>query len=154
MASITLTGGDGLDAALNDLAFKLGKGSREVRVGFFENAKYPDGTSVATVAAIQNFGAPSRGIPPRPFFSNMVDAQSPGWPDAFVAILKAADFDIEIALARMGEHIAGQLRQSIRDTNSPALAPATIARKGFAKPLIDTGVMFQSVGVEVSGGEE
>lgn len=154
MASITLTGGDGLDAKLAELAGKLGRGQREVRVGFFENAKYPDGTPVATIAAIQNFGAPSRGIPPRPFFSNMVDAKSPGWPDAFVKVMKAADYDIEVSLARMGEHIAGQLRQSIRDTNSPPLSPATIAKKGFAKPLIDTAVMFQSVGVEVTGGSD
>lgn len=154
MASITLTGGDGLDAKLNELAGKLGRGQREVRVGFFERARYPDGTPVATIAAIQNFGAPARGIPPRPFFSNMVDAQSPGWPDTFVKILKAADYDIEVSLERMGEHIAGQLRQSIRDTNAPPLAEATIRKKGFAKPLIDTAVMFQSVGVEVTGGGE
>jgi hypothetical protein len=43
------------------------------------------------------------------------------------------------------------LQQSIRDTNDPPLAQATIARKGFAKPLIDTSVMINSVDYEVEG---
>ena len=51
--------------------------------------------------------------------------------------------------ALAGEAIAGQLRQSIVDTNSPALAESTIRRKGFSKPLVDTGHMLQSVDYEV-----
>jgi hypothetical protein len=39
--------------------------------------------------------------------------------------------------------------QSIRDLVSPALAPATVARKGFSKPLIETGHLLNSVAVEV-----
>jgi len=154
MASVTLTGGDGLEAKLKELAGKLGAKKREVRVGFFENAKYPDGTSVATIAAIQNFGAPSRGIPPRPFFSNMVAAKSPGWPDSFVRIMKANEYDLDLSLNLLGGGIAGQLRQSIKDTNSPPLSPVTVRKKGFAKPLIDTAVMFQSVDFEVTGAGE
>jgi hypothetical protein len=152
VASIRISGGAALEAKLAELASNLGSGRAEVRVGFLEGARYPDGTPVATIAAIQNFGAPSRGIPPRPFFSSMIEAKSPGWGDSFVGVLKAANYDVGLSLARFGEGIAGQLRQSIRDTNAPPLAQATIDRKGFAKPLIDTGVMFNSVGVEVVGG--
>lgn len=151
MATIRLTGGDALDDFLNDLAGKIGAGKREVRVGFLEGATYPDGTPVATIAAIQNFGAPSRGIPPRPFFSNMIAAKSPAWGKSFVAILKNNDYDVTLSLGLLGQGIAGQLRQSIRDTNSPPLSPVTIAKKGFAKPLIDTAVMFQSIDTEVVG---
>ena len=49
----------------------------------------------------------------------------------------------------MGQGISGQLKQSIVDTNEPPLAASTIARKGFAKPLVDTGHMLQSVDYEV-----
>jgi hypothetical protein len=101
------------------------------------------------IAAIQEFGAPSRGIPPRPFFRNMIKAKSGEWPKAIAALLKANNYDARRTLMLTGEAIAGQLRQSIVDTNSPPLKPATIKRKGFAKPLIDTSVMINSIDYEV-----
>ncbi len=40
----------------------------DLQVGWFESAKYDDGTPVAGVAAIQEFGSAKNRIPPRPFF--------------------------------------------------------------------------------------
>lgn len=145
---IKLTGGQVLEQKLEDLARNLRSGAT-VSVGFLDNATYPDGTSVALVAAVQDFGSLSQGIPPRPFFRNMVQAESPGWPNALAKLLVANNYDANLALGQMGAGIAGQLRQSIVNTNSPPLAPATIARKGHAKPLVDTGHMLQSVDFEV-----
>lgn len=145
---VTISGGDKLERRLRELAAGLTK-SAKLRVGFLENATYPDGKSVAMVAAIQDFGAPAAGIPPRPFFRNMVAAKKEGWGDALAANLKATDFDAEKALARVGDGIAGQLRQSIKDTNAPPLKPATVRRKGHDKPLVDTGHMLNSVDFEV-----
>lgn len=143
-----IDGGAKLHARLDEIARKLQHGGT-VKVGFLEGATYPDGTRVAMVAAIQDFGAPAAGIPPRPFFRNMVREKSPGWPAALRALLKSNDYDAERALDLAGEGIAGQLRQSIVDTNDPPLAPSTIKRKGFATPLIDTGHMLASVDHEV-----
>jgi hypothetical protein len=120
----TVTGGEKAADTLRALMNKLSKAS-EVRVGFLENATYPDGTSVAMVAAINNFGAPEAGIPARPFFSNMVRQQLPGWGDKFAAVLKAADNEADVALNLMGEGIAGQLREAIVATSSPANSPVT-----------------------------
>lgn len=145
----TIKGGDKLEKALADIAKRVGRGG-EVRIGFLEGATYPDGTSVPLVAAVQNFGASEKGIPPRPFFSNMVKEKSPQWPAKLGKVLKANDYNVDQSLAQMGEGIKGQLQQSIRDTNSPPLAPATIARKGFEKPLVDTGHMLNSVDYEVT----
>lgn len=145
----TISGGDKLAAELAKLASQVSKAAT-VRVGFLEKATYPGGTGVAFVAAIQEFGAPSRGIPPRPFFRNMIAMKSKEWPAAIGALLVANDYDASKALRLTGEAIKGQLAQSIRDTNSPPLAPSTIKRKGHAKPLIDTGVMFQSIDYEVT----
>jgi len=64
--------------------------------------------------------------------------------------LKHNNYNARRSLELMGEGIAGQLRVSIRETNAPPLAPATIAAKGFAKPLIDTGHMWNSVAYEVA----
>lgn len=120
----TVTGGDKAAAAIRALAEKLGKAT-EVRVGFLEGATYPDGTPVAMVAAINNFGAPEAGIPARPFFSNMLRDKSPEWGDRFAAVLEATDNEADAALALMGEGIAGDLREAIVETDSPANSPVT-----------------------------
>lgn len=119
-----VTGGERLAEALKQIRDKVRKGA-EVRVGFLENATYPDGTKVATVAAINNFGAPEAGIPARPFFSEMVARNSPDWGEKFADVLVAADYDAEAALGLMGDGMAGQLRQSIVETDSPANSPVT-----------------------------
>jgi hypothetical protein len=175
MATIEVSGGAKLEAKLAELG-KLG--SAGLKVGFLSGATYPDGTSVAMVAALNNFGAPGAGIPPRPFFSNMVAEKSPGWGEKLTRLLRHTNYDIKAALALMGEAIAGQLRQSIVDTNSPANSMATNLLKyrfpmgdyGFGavlqawqdaaagqtapagKPLVWTGQMLASVGSETTDG--
>ena len=144
----TLTGGDKLISRMNELARSVTK-SATLSVGFLEGSTYPDGTSVPLVAAVQEFGAPSRNIPPRPFFRNMIAQKAESWPDAVAALLETNDYDATETLMQTGEGIKGQLQQSIKDTNSPPLAPATIAKKGFDKPLIDTGVMINSIDYKV-----
>lgn len=147
MASVT--GGAGLERALKQLDARL-RNKHAVKVGFLADASYPDGTSVALVAATQNFGAPSIGIPARAFFSNVIRDKSASWGSSLVAILRTQNYDVTASLALLGEGIAGQIRTSIQELNEPPLADATVARKGFAKPLIDTAVMINSVGVEVT----
>ena len=121
---VEIRGGDKLERQLAELAKNLTKG-KALRVGFLEGATYPDGTPVAMIAAIQNFGAASRGIPPRPFFTNMVRDKSEGWGPALGRILQDTQNDTAKALALMGEGIVGQLRQAIVDTNEPANSPVT-----------------------------
>lgn len=145
---VTISGGKGFDQAMRELARKLDKPAT-LNVGFLSGARYPNGTLVALVAVVQNFGSAVRGIPPRPFFSNMVVKRSPGWPLAFKECLKASNNDVVKSLNLMGEGIKGQLQQEIVDTNEPPLSPATIHRKGFEKPLVDTGHMMNSVDYEV-----
>ncbi len=133
---------------LSDMSHALETASK-VRIGFLEGRTYPDGTSVAMVAAIQDFGAPAAGIPPRPFFRNMIAKKKGEWPTAIGKLLKANNYDARKTLEQTGAAIGGQLRQSIIDTNSPPLKPATIRRKGFDKPLVDTGLMLNTVDHEV-----
>ena len=147
--SMELTGGKILKKKLEELADKV-KNPAMLRVGFFEKSRYPNGTSVAMIAAINEFGAPSRGQPPRPYFRSMIATKKNEWAPAIRDLLKANNYDAEKTLGIAGSAIAGQLRQSIVDTNSPPLAPSTVKRKGFDKTLIDTSVMINSVGFEVT----
>lgn len=174
---VTLKGGDGLEAKLRELAGKVQRGAT-ARVGFLEGSTYPDGTSVPLVAVIQNYGAPARGVPPRPFFSNMIADKAGGWGASLGQVLKAADYDAGGALELFGEGVAGQLRQSIVETAEPPLSPVTLllrerfpsgdgytfadvleARRDIAagvvpsgahsNPLVWSGHLLQSVDVEV-----
>jgi hypothetical protein len=143
-----IKGGKKFKTRLEEI-LKLATNASAVKVGFLAGATYPDGKPVAMIAAIQEFGAPAMGIPPRPFFRNMIRTKSPEWPAAVIGLLKTNDYDALRTLQQTGEAIAGQLRQSVVDTNSPPLARATIRRKGFDKPLVDTGHMLNSIDYEV-----
>lgn len=141
---VILSGGNKLDEFLKELGKKVAQ-SATVEVGFMEDAIYPDGTQVALVAMIQDFGAPAAGIPPRPFFRNMIEAESGHWGGDLAQFLKANDYDAEKALDAMGEDIQSALQDSINEFDGIPLAPATIASKGFDKQLIDTADMFRNV---------
>lgn len=137
--------GSGLQRKLTDMVGRM-RGSTTLRVGFLEGATYPDGKSVAMIAAIQEFGAPSRGIPSRPFFRNMIRDKSPGWPGEIATQLKSTNYDASATLNRMGAMIKGQIQDSIVNGGPYApLAPSTVARKGFSQPLVHTGHMLNSV---------
>lgn len=146
MASIR--GGEKLERYLAEMTAKL-EHYGTLRVGFLEGATYVDGTPVALIAAIQNYGAPLANIPARPFFSNMVDTKQKEWGPALAKLLQSTSYDTIAALNLMGEGIKGQLQQAIRDFVGVPLAPATIARKGFDKQLIDTSHMLNSVSYAV-----
>lgn len=144
----TLKLGEAVEARLMEYARKIGNGS--VSVGFLAGATYHDGTPVASVAFWNEFGhkGPSPA-PARPFFRRMVAKDSPQWGDQLGHALIVNSGKGVPALAFMGEEIKGQLIQSINDLTSPPLAKSTIRRKGFKKPLIDTGHMLRSVDYRV-----
>jgi len=136
-----------VQAKLDEISKKMGGGS--VSIGFMEGATYPDGTGVADVAFFNEFGVPTKNQPPRPFFRNMISEHQDEWPEQMAAQARGTNYDGPRVLGLMGELIKGELQQSINDLDSPALAPSTIARKGFPKPLVDTGHMLNSITYEV-----
>src|SRR6185503_1324189 len=113
MAAVVIRGGKRLEQKLAAIARAVGARAQKVRVGFLEGATYPNGTPVAMVAAIQNFGAPSVGIPPRPFFTNMVKQNKGAWGKQLAGILRATDFDAKASLGVMGKIIGEELQASI-----------------------------------------
>lgn len=134
-----------LSVALKALDGLVGK------TGYFETAKYADGTSVAYVAAIHEFGYPEGGIPQRATMLPTADEKGkPGGPWAKVAATgaKAAlngQTTAAAALEALTLVAAGDIGKAITALTSPPLDPRTIAAKGFSKPLVETGLMLQSV---------
>lgn len=148
-------GGGKLEAKLKGIGKKLGNLPR-VRVGFLEGATYPDGTLVAMVAAIQEFGAPRARIPPRPYFRTMVSAKKGEWPDAVRVLLKDNDYDVRLTLEQVGAGVAKQLRDSILDLTSPPLSPVTLMlrkMKSEDQSLVVTGKTVGEAARRVAAGE-
>lgn len=130
-------------------------GRKEIKVGFFESAKYPDGTPIAYVAAIQEFG--HGPIPPRPFMRPAEQQNAAKWQKGIAAGVKAAlngSITIEHALEQVGMVAAGDVRKAIKAVTAPPLADSTISARqrrlkgkkaASIKPLVDSGQMIQAV---------
>ena len=126
MAKKAFTGGEELKKKLADLSKKVSN-AKQLNVGFLSGGEpESNGINTATVAAIQEFGAPAKGIPPRPFFRNMIKKEEGHWGSDIAKILKHNDYNAQLSLDQMGEEIAGELRESIVDLTAPELSPVTL----------------------------
>lgn len=147
--SVTRTHNDHIAKVLEQLQH------REIQIGFFETAVYPDGTPVAYVAAIQEFG--SGPIPPRPFLRPAAADNQDKWGNLAASGIKAAlreAIQLDYALGQVGFVGAGDVQNAIKAVQSPGLADSTIRNRRTrtnknknqsVKPLVDTGQMLQSV---------
>lgn len=146
-----MSGAHGLRAFRQRLQRDLASAPK-LLVGFLDGATYPDGTRVAAVAAYNEYGDPACNRPPRPFMRQTIEHERDGWGKTLAAGLRMNNYKAEAGLGALGEDIAGAIRETITQFDSPPLSPCTIARKGFAKPLIDTGMMLRSVSWELDDG--
>lgn len=111
-------------------------GNAQCKVGFLESSKYPDGTPVAYVATIQEFGAPEQSIPPRPFMRPTVARDTPKWRDLAEkgarSIARGND-TLETVLDKLGGVAAGGVKRSIQEVTSPALSPVTLVLRKWRR---------------------
>jgi len=122
-----------------------------VRVGVLENATYPDGTPVAMVAFWNEYG--TRTSPVRAFFRTTVSEQKKNWVLSVQNLMKMHN-DPKQVMGLIGVHMQEQIVQSINTWSDPPNAPYTIAKKGFDKPLVETGLLMRSIKSEVGEGED
>lgn len=140
-----------LEQALAEMKQYAGK------VGWFEDAKYLDGTQIAMVASAQEFGTGK--IPPRSFMRTTSTEQAARWRavahDGAKKILDGK-MTTKDAIERVCLQAVGDVKKKIASIMSPPLKPETvkarIKRQGLtkkkslpitiAKPLVDTGEML------------
>ena len=131
----------------------------ELRVGWFATNKYEDGTPVAYVAVIHEFGAPKAGIPPRPFMRPTIAREENNW-RAFAeeeskAIVQGRSTAKEM-LEKLGLNASGEIARTLSEVTTPALKPGTVAAKvrkmadkstvgASDKPLVETGILLDTV---------
>ena len=121
-----------------------------VRVGVLENATYPDGTPVAMVAFWNEYG--TRTSPVRAFFRTTVSEQKKNWVLSVQNLMKMHN-DPKQVMGLIGIHMQEQIVQSINTWSDPPNSAYTIAKKGFDKPLVETGLLMRSIKSEVGDGE-
>ncbi|MBO5631630.1 MAG: hypothetical protein J5965_21380 [Aeriscardovia sp.] len=121
-----------------------------VRVGVLENATYPDGTPVAMVAFWNEYG--TRTSPVRAFFRTTVSEQKKNWVLSVQNLMKMHN-DPKQVMGLIGVHMQEQIVQSINTWSDPPNSAYTIAKKGFDKPLVETGLLMRSIKSEVGDGE-
>lgn len=123
------------------------------KVGWFPSAKYVDGTPVAYVATIQEFGYPEGGIPPRPTIRPTISEQQGAWRDLMARAVRGIPKGTRTAYQCMevlGLQAEGDIRKSIAQLTAPALAASTIAGRkgrgnGSTKPLVDTRYLINTL---------
>jgi len=140
-------------------------GQQSGKVGWFPSAKYPDGTPVAGVAAVQELGSAKQGIPPRPFFRPTELEQAGEWARVSAGLSRMV-MRGEIQPTALFEGLClkaeGDVRETITKLQTPPLAQATIAdrkrrlRAGgpppaatIEKPLVDSGLLLATLTSQV-----
>lgn len=155
MAKVTRKPGPGrkvLDIALKDLKGVVGK------VGWFATAHYEGGTSVALVAAVQEFGWPEHNIPPRLGMRATAAEKRHEWGklvgQGAKAILKGTTSAL-VVMEALGLRAAGDIRKHIATVVSPPLKDATIANRvrqrskkaigNLTKPLVFSKILITTL---------
>ena len=121
-----------------------------------------DGTLPEIHAAINEFGAPGANIPERPAFRTSFDANEAeygdemntalgGMIDAAVVGGRYADA-LRAALDKLGVKMQADIRFFIDAGPWEPNAPATVRKKGFNWPLVETRRLYNSIGYRVITG--
>jgi hypothetical protein len=132
---------------------------KTAQAGFFPGQQYGDGTNIAYVAAIQNYGDPSHSIPPRPFMQDAVSKNREQWTQDAARGIRAivrGSAQAEQVLSQLGGAMEGDVKAAIADMNSPALSPITVMLRGMRRndpSLVVTGKTVGEAAERVKEGK-
>lgn len=147
---IDLSGEDALKKQLEEMAKEV-KNMPNIKAGVPEG-DYPDGTPLRTVGFVNEFGSEVNHIPERSFLRSTLNENK----DEYVKMLGTAlnmylnsNMKLEDALGIVGLKLENDIKDKIRDLDTPPNAPETIARKKSDSPLVDTGLLMSSIMYEI-----
>lgn len=125
----------------------------EVKIGFQGGKDYyeEDGkhVNVLDIAMFNELGTVN--IPSRPFMRKSVD-ENQSKINAFLEVKRnelANGKSAQAVLNEIGVFMKGLVQEKIVSGSFVANAPSTVEKKGSSRPLVDTGLMRQSVNFEV-----
>ena len=137
-----------------------------INIGWFEDQKYADGTSIARVARWNEFGT-RQNMPQRPFLRTAIMENERKWHESLKTLLQRAideNKSFDGALRLFGEIVKGDIQETILAggwkpnakisieggwmRNKISGKPFYVRGKGSGKtPLIDTGTMLKSIDI-------
>jgi len=141
---------------LQRLQRRYSDASKIIKVGFPEGTEsvtvsYPNSIRVVDVAVANEYGTDN--VPARPFLSlssaDIKNQCATILEQSVVALNNNNTQQHDQLLDAAGSLAAGIVKQQITDLRSPPNAQSTIERKGSSNPLIDTGLMRQTVTYKV-----
>jgi hypothetical protein len=121
---------------------------------------YENGTNVAYVAAIQEYGAPAASIPPRPFLSTTSAERRKEWTKLYgdgIAAVAAGQLSAEMLMEQIGSLMAADIQHKISEIDAPALSPITIMLRGMRShdpELVVTGKTVGEAAQRVRNGDD
>ncbi|NTJ46907.1 hypothetical protein G6K93_07760 [Agrobacterium rhizogenes] len=149
-----------LDKALAAISKRIGEfQGKTAQAGFFPEAAYPDGTPVAYVAAIQEYGVPKVKIPPRHPMRSAVEQYSSHWRDELARGVHAViqgNITSDAVLNQVGGAMASDIQASIAEVTAPPLSPITVMLRGMRRNdpgLIVSGRTVGEAAQRVADGE-
>lgn len=113
---------------------------------------------IAELAAIHEFGSPAAGIPERSFLRATLRNKSRAIIATTGKIAKAylaGRVGLVQGLGLLGAFVSTEVKKTITEGAGvpPPNAPSTIARKGSARPLVDTGRLLGSITWEIGNDD-
>jgi len=146
--AVSLIGRQQVEQAMKGLAQRLDREQR-VLVGVPEGSgSYEDGLTIATIAAVNNFGSADGRIPARPFLQPPVEEGAPMYrrlAEVMLPRVLSGEMEMRTLLEQMGNLAEGHVKQYITDLRVPKNADSTIAKKGSDNPLVHDGHLRQSI---------
>lgn len=122
--------------AFDELRHRINAGKHAVRVGVPSAAAESDGTPVAMIAAVHEFGSPSQGIPERPFLRTAMQENAKKYVALnrrnLVEVLNKR-MTVEQALGQLGEMAKGHVQKKLGYGPFAPLDPKTIAARQRAR---------------------
>lgn len=108
--------------------------------------------TLVEIAAVHEFG--NDHVPERSFIRRTLDQRVRGdlvrLQEGLARLVVTKGLDPEKALATIGSWAAAEVKKTItEDDIPPPLAASTIRAKGSSKPLVDTGLLKNSISYEV-----
>ena len=152
-AKVRKKGGGKIQKELNEL-LRISKQPQQVKVGIpAESITYPDGTDLTMVAAVNEFGSLDGRIPERSYLrSTLVEKANKFrafWRRKNAKEILLGETTPTAVLNILGQIAQAEVQKKIVALAEPPNAESTVERKGSSNPLVDTGLLRQSIRYEV-----
>ena len=158
-ATTKVSGGQRVGQRMKALQDRLSRNSG-VFVGIPSGAgQYEDGTPLAVIGAVHEFGRADGSIPERSFLRVPLRSNQDVFAKIFVSGLPAVvngEMTLRQLMDQAGARAAATSQEAISQGIAPPLKESTLRRKDSGKttPLIDNGRLWQSITWVVEGDAE